>query len=163
MKKTKTMTIAKTPSKNNLRDLWPLWHWLHFWQLRTTTSTFKVTLNKGWQGQPFQFLRCLFIIIVLCEGGKIQIKNYIYRFAIWAMSVIEANYGKVTFLKIYLGQNKPCPMFLLVAVYKWYCDHVLAYLFRGFWLWMVASKSGEYRWVSPIGESLRLPSPYLFH
>ena len=57
-------------------------------------------------------------MIVLCEGDKIQIKNYIDRFAIWAMSVIEANYGKVTFQKIYLGQNQPCPMFLLVAAFK---------------------------------------------
>ena len=35
----------KTPPKNNPRDLWPLRHCSHFWQLRTTISTFTLTLE----------------------------------------------------------------------------------------------------------------------
>ena len=33
-------------SKSNTWDLWHLRHWLHFWQLRTTISTFIETLEK---------------------------------------------------------------------------------------------------------------------
>ena len=46
-----------------LKILWPytwhLRHWLHCWQLRTTLLTITLwPLNKVWQGQHSQFLRC---------------------------------------------------------------------------------------------------------
>ena len=50
-------------AKRDCEDLWPetwhLRHWLHFWQLRTTILTITLwPLNKEWQGQHLQFLRC---------------------------------------------------------------------------------------------------------
>ena len=49
----------RTPSKINPRDLWPLRHWLHFWQLRTTILTIILwLLNAGWWWQHSQFLQC---------------------------------------------------------------------------------------------------------
>ena len=60
-----------TPWLSDPRDLWPLRHWSHFWQLRTTIITFTVTLQLRvtggsihnscdvfllqWDGAPFSF------------------------------------------------------------------------------------------------------------
>ena len=52
------------------------------------------------------------------------------------MSVIEANYGKVTFLKIYLGQNKPCPMLLYI--------NDIAIMF-----WLIYSEDSDFEWWRP--------------
>ena len=44
--KTKTMTNEEHPGPQwTILDLWLLGHWLHFWQLKTTISTFTVTLQ----------------------------------------------------------------------------------------------------------------------
>ena len=37
-------------------DLWPVRHWLHFWQLRTTISSFIVTLELRVKGTAFAIL-----------------------------------------------------------------------------------------------------------
>ena len=58
-------------------------------------------------------------------GDEIHIKDHIYSFAIW-IKILKISE------KYLLEQNQHRPMFLLVAAYKWYCDHVLAYLFRRF-------------------------------
>ena len=49
----------RTPWKSDPSDLWPLRRWSHFWQLRTTTITFTVTLH--FRGQYSQFLQCFFL------------------------------------------------------------------------------------------------------
>ena len=50
-------------------DTWHLRHWLHCWQLRTTILTITLwPLNKEWQGQHSQFLRCFLVHIILTFG-----------------------------------------------------------------------------------------------
>ena len=47
-------------------ETWHLRHWLHFWQLKTATLTNTLwPLNKEWQRQRLQFLRCFLRIIKL--------------------------------------------------------------------------------------------------
>ena len=50
----------KTPPKNNPRDLLTLRNWTHFWQLNIHCDPehSQWPLDKEWQGQHSQFLRC---------------------------------------------------------------------------------------------------------
>ena len=62
------------PSKNNPWYLWPLRHWFHFWQLRTTIWTFTVTLEKRVTGTAFAIL-AMFLISFNRDTVNLLIEN----------------------------------------------------------------------------------------
>ena len=55
-------------------ETWHLRHWLHFWQLRTTTLTITLwPLNREWWWQHSQFLRCFLRAYLILIGWKQQL------------------------------------------------------------------------------------------
>ena len=99
----RTMTLRKHPEWMIL-DLWPVRHWLHFWQLRTTISSFIVTLELRVNGTAFAIL-AMFFYNFLILGLPLSITNF----------MIHVNYSIDSKLPMFCDAHIILYMFIFFA------------------------------------------------